>query len=57
MPKKPIKQGYKIYGITDHGYVYNWLWSSREKGLQNIVYLYLDFHPRKVKLELEHINL
>jgi hypothetical protein len=37
MPKKLIKQGYKIYGITDHRYVYNWLWSSREKGLQDIV--------------------
>ena len=21
MPKKPIKQGYKIYGIADHGYI------------------------------------
>jgi hypothetical protein len=37
MPNKPIKQGYKIYGIADHGYIYNWLWSSREKGLQDIV--------------------
>ena len=37
MPQKPIKQGYKIYGITDHGYIYNWLWSSREKGYQDIV--------------------
>src|ERR1700734_3745457 len=35
MPKKPIKQGYKIYGIADHGYIYNWLWSSREKGYQD----------------------
>ena len=38
MPKKPIKQGYKIYGIVDHGYLYNFLQSSREKGLQNILY-------------------
>lgn len=37
MPKKPIKQGYKIYGIADHGYIFNWIWSSREKGLQDIV--------------------
>ena len=37
MPNKPIKQGYKIYGIADHGYIYNWIWSSREKGLQEIV--------------------
>ena len=38
MPNKPIKQGYKIYGITDHGYLYNFLWSSREKGLQDILF-------------------
>jgi Transposase IS4 len=37
MPNKPITQGYKIYGIADHGYIYNFLWSSREKGLQDIV--------------------
>ena len=36
MPKKLIKQGYKIYGIADHGYIYNWVWSSREKGLQDV---------------------
>jgi hypothetical protein len=37
MLKKLIKQGYKIYGITDHGYIYNWMWSSREKGYQDMV--------------------
>jgi hypothetical protein len=37
MPNKPITQGYKIYGIADHGYLYNFIWSSREKGLQEIV--------------------
>lgn len=37
MPNKPITQGYKIYGIADHGYLYNFVWSSREKGLQEIV--------------------
>jgi hypothetical protein len=37
MPNKPITQGYKIYGIADHGYLYNFLWSSREKGLQDIL--------------------
>ena len=34
MPNKPTKQGYKIYGIADHGYIYNWTWSSRVHGLQ-----------------------
>jgi hypothetical protein len=37
MPNKPINQGYKIYGIADHGYLYNFLWSSRQKGLQDMV--------------------
>jgi len=38
MPNKPIKQGYKIYGIADHGYLYNFVWSSREKGLQDVLH-------------------
>jgi len=37
MPNKPITQGYKIYSITDHRYLYNFLWSSRENGLQDII--------------------
>src|SRR5271155_4280459 len=37
MPNKPITQGYKIYGIADYGYLYNFLWSSREKGLQDFL--------------------
>lgn len=36
MLNKPIKQSYKIYGFADHGYIYNWFWSSREKGYQNV---------------------
>jgi hypothetical protein len=38
MPNKPIMQGYKIYGIADHGYLYNFLWSSREKGSQDVLF-------------------
>ncbi|PVH69828.1 hypothetical protein DL98DRAFT_438229, partial [Cadophora sp. DSE1049] len=34
MPNKPIKQRYKIFGIADYGYLYNWVWSFRAKGLQ-----------------------
>ena len=37
MPNKPITQGYKIYRLADHGYLYNFIWSSREKGLQEIL--------------------
>jgi hypothetical protein len=37
MPNKPISQGYKIYGTADHGYLYNFQWSSKEKGLYDIV--------------------
>ncbi|PVH79307.1 hypothetical protein DL98DRAFT_420588, partial [Cadophora sp. DSE1049] len=34
MLSKLIKQGYKIYGITDYSYIYNWIWSSRVYKLQ-----------------------
>jgi hypothetical protein len=37
MLNKPITQGYKIPGIANHGYSYSFLWSSREKGLQDIL--------------------
>jgi hypothetical protein len=37
MPNKPITQGYKVFGVADHGYLYNFIWSSREKGLVDIV--------------------
>jgi hypothetical protein len=36
MPNKPIQQGYKVFGLADHGYLYS-LWSSRVRGLQEIV--------------------
>ena len=36
MPSKPIKQGYKLYGIIDHGYIYSWIWSLRIHGLEDI---------------------
>ena len=37
MPNKPITQGYKLYAIADHGYIYNFLQSFCEKGLQDIL--------------------
>jgi Transposase IS4 len=33
MPSKPIPQGYKLFAIADHGYIYAFLWSSKAKGL------------------------
>jgi hypothetical protein len=36
MPNKPIKQGYKVYGIADHGYIYSWVWSSKVFGIEDI---------------------
>ena len=36
MPNKPIKQGYKVYRIADHGYIYSWIWSSRLFGLEEL---------------------
>jgi hypothetical protein len=37
MPNKPIKQGYKLYKIADHGYIYSWIWSSRVFGIKDIL--------------------
>jgi hypothetical protein len=34
---KPIQQGYKVFGLADHGCLYSFLWSSRVRGLQEIV--------------------
>jgi hypothetical protein len=28
---KPIKEGFKVWVLADHGYVYNWLWFSGHK--------------------------
>ena len=38
MPNKPIQQGYKIYTIADYGYIYSFQWSSKAKGLQDILF-------------------
>jgi hypothetical protein len=37
MPNKLIKQGYKLYGIADHGYIYSWIWSSKKYRLEAIL--------------------
>jgi len=37
MPNKPIQQGYKLFGIADHRYLYAFLWSSKAKGLQDVL--------------------
>ena len=36
MPNKPIKHGYKILALCDHGYTYNWMYTSRTQGFANI---------------------
>jgi hypothetical protein len=37
MPNKPIKQGYKVYGVADYGYIYSWIWSSKVFGIEDIL--------------------
>jgi hypothetical protein len=37
MPKKPIKQGYKVFGLAEHGYLWAFSWSSRQLGLAQLV--------------------
>lgn len=34
MPSKPIKQGYKLFCLAEHGYIYSFSWSSRQLGIQ-----------------------
>ena len=36
MPSKPIKQGYKLFGIADHSYIYNWIWSSKVFSIEEV---------------------
>ena len=36
LPNKLIKKGYKVWILGDAGYVYDWLWHSRVKGLENV---------------------
>jgi hypothetical protein len=33
-PHKPIKQGYKVWGLGDHGYIFSWLWYSKSLGTE-----------------------
>jgi hypothetical protein len=32
-PNKPVSQGYKLYGLADHKYVWYWLCASRLKSM------------------------
>jgi hypothetical protein len=33
MPKKPIQQGYKIFALAEHGYIWTFTWTSRLWGI------------------------
>jgi len=35
-PHKPIKQGYKLWALGDHGYIFNWLWHSKVQGTEGL---------------------
>ena len=37
MPNKPISQGYKLYTLIDHGYVWYWIWASLVKLIVKVV--------------------
>jgi len=41
MPKKPIKEGFKIFAICQRDYTYNWLYCSRKTGIAE-----LPLHPK-----------
>jgi hypothetical protein len=36
MPSKPIKQGYKIFALAEHGYIWTFTWSSRLWGIVDL---------------------
>ena len=36
MPNKPIQQGYKIFALAEHGYIWTFTWSSRLWGIAEI---------------------
>jgi Transposase IS4 len=36
MKNKPIKEGYKVWAISDHGYIWSWLWYSKKQGVEAI---------------------
>jgi hypothetical protein len=36
LKNKPIQEGYKVWVLEDRGYVYNWLWHSRQDGPKGI---------------------
>jgi hypothetical protein len=36
MPNKPISQGYKIFALAEHGYIWTFTWSSRLWGIMEM---------------------
>ncbi len=36
MPKKPIKQGYRVFALAEHGYIWTFSWSSRKQGIMEM---------------------
>jgi anaphase-promoting complex subunit 8 len=36
MPNKPVKQGYKIFALAEHGYIWTFSWSSRQLGIEEM---------------------
>jgi Transposase IS4 len=37
LKNEPISEGYKVWVLGDHGYIYNWLWHSCENGPEGIL--------------------
>jgi hypothetical protein len=36
MPNKPIKQGYKIFTLAEHSYIWTFSWSSCQLGIEEM---------------------
>jgi Transposase IS4 len=39
MPNKPIHQGYKLFAIAEHGYIWHFIWSSRRYSFKSEIIL------------------
>ena len=36
MPKKPIKQGYRVFTLAEHDYIQTFSWSSRKQDIMEM---------------------
>jgi len=45
MPNKPINQGYKLFALAEHGYIWWFIWSSRKHSFSTDIVIRPDLTP------------